>query len=29
MSPDIRDRVTERWAELGLGDIIPSDRSAS
>lgn len=23
MTPEIRDRVSQRWAELGLGDIIP------
>ena len=29
MSPEIRDRVSARWAELGLDDIIPSDRSGN
>lgn len=26
MSPDVQERVSRRWAELGLDDIIPSDR---
>ena len=29
MSPEIRERVSARWAELGLDDIIPSDRSGN
>ena len=29
MTPEIQDRVSERWTELGLDDIIPADRSGS
>ena len=29
MSPEIRDRVSARWAELGLDDIIPSGRTGN
>ncbi len=29
MSPEIRDRVSARWAELGLDDIIPSARPSN
>ena len=28
MSPEIRERVSARWAELGLDDIVPASRSA-